>query len=237
MTPLGPRATVEAAAREDIGPHIRPRLYIVDGDLDLLARGRSERISNLYRLSVYSVENLLIDVDAIKKYCRFACPALDEQTCFQQCAVEDLFFDMQRHLPAYLSALAIARRLNLAGRVSAINPPSIGREVRGRRIGPCPNLIRSRLREIVQEAISTRGPAKYLQAKRVVRKNLKAKNANPATLAPGKLFTLAYVNERISLSGGMTLPQKAMVSYLAEHAHLQNDRGFRATLRRKAKDL
>nr|WP_246866306.1 DUF4435 domain-containing protein [Novosphingobium sp. SG720] len=237
VTPLGPRAVVEATAKADTGPHHRPRLYIVDGDLDLLSRARSEKIKNLYRLNVYSLENLLIDIDAIKNYTRFSCPSLDEKTCNSRCDIDNLFRDMQNHLLPYIVALAIARRLSLDGRVSAINPPSVGHIVRGKKIGPSASLIRLRLREIVHAAILKSGREKYLIAKRIVIKNLRRKGQNVITFAPGKLFALAYVNERVGLAGGVTLPQKAMVSYLAEQASLQNDRGFRAVLKRTAKGV
>jgi hypothetical protein len=235
VTPLGPRLAVEEAARADVAGGVRPRLYIVDGDLDILAKGRVKKIPNLYRLKVYSVENLVIDVDSVKNYCRFSCPGIDEITCVNRCDIDLLFNEMDSHLIKYITALAIARRLDLDGRVSAINPPSVGSVVAGRRVGPCKDLIRGRLKEIITEAISTRGLQNYRKAKGIVLRNLARRGGGAVALAPGKLFALPYVNERVGLAGGLTLPQKAMVSYLAERAPLQNDRGFRSALKRAVK--
>jgi hypothetical protein len=67
--------------------------------------------------------------------------------------------------------------------------------------------------------------------------NLIRNKGGAKALAPGKAFALSYINARVDLAGGMTLPQKAIVSYLAEHANLQNDRGFRAILKRTAKEI
>jgi hypothetical protein len=132
VTPLGPRNVVEEAARSDSGPHNRPRLYIVDGDLDILSRGKNDKVKNLYRLKVYSLENLLIDNEAIKKYCKFSCPGIDELTCSIKCDVDGLFEEMQKYLLSYIAALAIARRLDLNGGISSINPHSVSKFSSGR---------------------------------------------------------------------------------------------------------
>lgn len=237
VTPLGPKSEVEKFAREDRSVHIRPRLYIVDGDLDLISQGRKEKIENLYRLNVYSVENLVLDLDALKKYCRFSCPGVDEASCHARCDVDSLFREMEDNLVPYIVALAIARRLQLSNRVSAINPPSVSNVVGGKRVGPSKDLVRRRLREIIKEACDVHGLKKYRDAKRLVVSKVLRNKHTAISISPGKLFALSYLNERVANAGGMTLPQKAIVSYLAEHASLKIDNGLRAALARAARNI
>jgi len=63
--PLGPRTTVVAKCRADQETGGRPRVYIIDGDMDLCLQRTAPRLRRLYRLPRYCIENYLVDEDAI----------------------------------------------------------------------------------------------------------------------------------------------------------------------------
>lgn len=64
---LGGRNNVIEACRRDQGRSGRRRLYIIDGDFDLLLGRRPPRLRHLYRLRYYCVENALIKKDGLNK--------------------------------------------------------------------------------------------------------------------------------------------------------------------------
>lgn len=62
---LGGREVVIRACSEDQNNHHRPRLYIIDGDYDLLLGINPPRLKRLYRLNVYCSENLIMCEEAV----------------------------------------------------------------------------------------------------------------------------------------------------------------------------
>ncbi|HET6453546.1 MAG TPA: DUF4435 domain-containing protein [Armatimonadota bacterium] len=62
--PVGNKAQVVEQCSRDTAENGRPRLYIVDGDLDLLLGTNPKGISRLFVLPVYCIENVLVDKDA-----------------------------------------------------------------------------------------------------------------------------------------------------------------------------
>lgn len=57
---LGGRHSVIEACRADQQDDGRRRLYVIDGDFDFLLGKRKPSLKNIYRLSAYCVENLLV---------------------------------------------------------------------------------------------------------------------------------------------------------------------------------
>ena len=64
--PLGGRGPVIAQYNKDNSSE-RPYLYVVDGDLNLLAGDTIENKEGLYRLPFYCIENIFCDIDSIIK--------------------------------------------------------------------------------------------------------------------------------------------------------------------------
>lgn len=62
---LGPRSSVIEACEADQDPRDRKRIYIIDGDFDILDEVPRPRLVHLYRLSVYSSENLVVSPEAL----------------------------------------------------------------------------------------------------------------------------------------------------------------------------
>ena len=58
---LGGRSQVIKACASDQTDQNRPRLYVIDGDLDRVRDKREKRLKHFYKLKVYSSENLLLD--------------------------------------------------------------------------------------------------------------------------------------------------------------------------------
>lgn len=81
---LGSRENVVRACRVDQAMDGIKRLYIIDGDLDLL-RGRAKpRLRHLYRLRSYCVENYLLNEEAIISAVMTLHPQVDEERAKRQ---------------------------------------------------------------------------------------------------------------------------------------------------------
>jgi hypothetical protein len=63
--PLHDRSRVIAACQADRGGSLPKRLYVIDGDFDLLLGNSPPVLGRLYRLSVYCSENLLLSERAV----------------------------------------------------------------------------------------------------------------------------------------------------------------------------
>jgi hypothetical protein len=57
---VGDRSRVIAACRADQVNDGRKRLYVIDGDFDILLEKRKPRLKYLYRLRAYDIENILM---------------------------------------------------------------------------------------------------------------------------------------------------------------------------------
>ncbi|MCK4946327.1 MAG: DUF4435 domain-containing protein [Alphaproteobacteria bacterium] len=65
VTSLGGRKNVLDACKKDQAIDDRKKLYIIDGDLDLIQGKRKPNLKHLYRLRAYCVENYLFDEQSI----------------------------------------------------------------------------------------------------------------------------------------------------------------------------
>jgi hypothetical protein len=102
VIPIGCRADVERAAANDNGSDGRRKIYIVDGDLDLLARGRHEKVPNLHRLSVYAVENLVLSSESVSSYADIVCPHLTSAEASSRVGVDDVLKNVRTYGAGYL---------------------------------------------------------------------------------------------------------------------------------------
>lgn len=76
VNPLGGREAVVEACRLDQAVSPRKRLYLIDGDLDLIMGRAKPKLKYLYRLKAYCVENLLLGQSAVEAVCLQSAPQL-----------------------------------------------------------------------------------------------------------------------------------------------------------------
>lgn len=67
VTSVGSRQKVLALCNADQKDSSRKRLYIIDGDLDVVAGLRAPRLKYLFRHKFYSIENMLISAEAVNQ--------------------------------------------------------------------------------------------------------------------------------------------------------------------------
>jgi hypothetical protein len=222
VIPLGPRKDVLDAAMNDNVARGRPRLYIVDGDLDLIAHFRQRRARHLYRLRVYSLENLLLESKALEAYCGFACPS---RTADDACKAVDLEFFLQQIeqlASIYIVTLAIARRLDLRDGAFGMDIKAIFALKDGKHSHVDRRRLFSKLRILIKRIIELKSLGEFRSAKKDVLAAIDLRRFNGIDYIPGKML-LWYLNERVGGAKGASLQQSVIASYLADHCTLARD--------------
>jgi len=234
VIPLGPKEEVLEAASND-NDDGRKKLYIVDSDLDLISKPRIQRISNVHRLSVYSLENLVFEKDAVDQYLIFSQPSKESTRCIQAYDYASYEEGLERSLGLYIAALGAAWRLNLRGPAFAMDPRGLSEVLNGHSVGPDKRALRRKTASVIRAIKSQSSDAEYKQSKRVVLDIIKKRNFSANRYVPGKKFLIAYLNGMVVKSGGDAHRQQAIISYLAERCTLSFDKKLARRLRSLAR--
>ncbi len=218
VIPLGPRDIVISAARDDDGVGGRPRLYIVDGDLDLIASIRQRSHKNLHRLRVYSVENLLFEQNALEAFCAFACPGKVTHDAVKEIDLDHIRDEINKKAYLYIVALAVARRLDLRDKAFSIHVVPLFDSKNGKFTHVNNEKLRTTLKELIKQIQEKTSVSAYKKAKREVLRSIEIKKLQGTEFFPGKAL-LWFLNERVGHAKGTSLQQKLVVSYLADHCN------------------
>lgn len=227
---LGNRDAVLKAAEEDKSVDGRPRLYLVDGDLETIWRGKRRTAPHLYVLRVYELENILFTPISVENAVVANFPKAARVVALARVDPGGLMNEIEALAP-YLFILAVAQRLGLGGRVFSLSPSSVSRKVKGLNVGTDDRKIQARCLEMCREARRQVGHAKFLKEFAVVRKIFERKNLKAISYVPGKKFLLYYLRNRISAGGGLTQSDGAACGLLSLSVDFRNDKLLRRRLR------
>lgn len=86
----------------------RKKLYIIDGDLDLIAGKPKSKLRHLYRLQCYCVENMLLSEEAILRICMESDPRVGAQQAAQHLKFAAWLEQIRADLIALFVAYGIA---------------------------------------------------------------------------------------------------------------------------------
>lgn len=112
VNPLGGRAAVIEACRLDQAVSSRKRLYVIDGDLDLIMGRTKPRLKHLYRLRAYCVENLLLGQSAVESVCLQSAPELQPMQIRTALGFATWLAGLAQGLVPLFKAYAIARAID-----------------------------------------------------------------------------------------------------------------------------
>lgn len=112
VTPLGGKEHVLEACRRDQADATRKRLYVVDGDFDLILGLRKPRLKYLYRLRAYCIENLLLSETAIEAACLQSSPNLQPPQIHALLDLRNWLSNLLAHLRPLFVCYAICRALS-----------------------------------------------------------------------------------------------------------------------------
>jgi hypothetical protein len=185
----------------------------------------------LYRLKVYSLENIVFEMEAIEKYCQFANPAKSANSAIAAVGPNTILSDINKILYLYIITLGIARRLKLRDSILAFNPPSVSMCRNRKYIGADKARATRRIKDIIAYIIRSVGLKAYRDNKNFVVNNIKFKSLAGTAVVPGKNFHLWYLNEKVGAAGGNSHGQSSIASYLADYCTLSLEPKLRHRLK------
>ncbi len=95
---LGGREEVIEACRNDQDPRNRKRLYLIDGDFDILTGQTQPNLKHLYRLSVYCSENLVISEQSIIEVAYECNPNESRESLYERLEIDSVFNEIHEYL-------------------------------------------------------------------------------------------------------------------------------------------
>lgn len=193
--PLGNRETVIEACQEDKSTSTRLRLYIIDGDLNLLLGTNPYGHARLFILPCYCIENLLIDRDSAIKVLFEEDKHREEEElnavfdfhawiASNDCHLTDLFIEyalMRLFLPSEVSVSYNICQL-LSGNNGCIDPVK----------------VTDRISVLREKMIKKAGKDEYLYERNEIVKRIATLGDNPSlVVCSGKDYLLPLLNLRL----------------------------------------
>lgn len=188
---MGGKANVLAACRLDQEADGRKKIYIIDGDLDLLQGRRKPRLKHLYRLKAYCIENLLISESSLILIGCESAPKMTEAKVKAAVNFADIEEDVRRMLGALFVVYAAANRLcpeiptvsypvhRLIRRVN--NQSELDRE-----------LVVARIREVVKAVLGEMEMREYIGCRKKISKRAAAGRAMNTVSGKDYILPILY---------------------------------------------
>ena len=235
VTALGPKSIVLDRAYNDNDSGGRPRLYIVDGDFDFVALKRQKSARHLYRLNIYSLENLIFEKVGVQAVSELSLPGRDEIAALNAAGYDEIVKDLNQDLAALFLVYATAHRLKVTDAEFRIESVSVSDSHMSRVVSVNRAKCRSKTLRLVRLLIAQKGRNRYRLARQAVIENIKRKNFAGEHFVPAKEFHLKYLVGRIGQNGGTCLGQRTIVAYMAEKCTFSRDPRLVRRLRKVAK--
>lgn len=236
VTALGPKSIVLDRAYNDNKLTGRPRLYIVDGDFDFVSRKRHTSAPHLYRLNVYSLENLVFERPAIEYIAEISMPHIEDIDAHRAASYNDIENDLNNDLARLFAVHAVAKRLGVTDHAFRIESISVSDTFNGRVYQVNRQKCRSKTLALVKLLKQRKGINRYRSARAVVWDILHRRGISGSAFIPGKEFHLKYLVGRLGRAGGVCLNQKVVVATLAERCTLSRDPRLVRRLRKMARN-
>jgi hypothetical protein len=227
---LGNRARVVAACTADQGNDKRPRLYIIDGDLERLRGKRPPRLKRLYRLRAYAFENLLLDEDAVVEVLRDSLSNLDKHAIRATLRFDELEAEAQGPLFRVFIVYSIIFNLNLPINTISYNVHRLASLDADRVPRVSQSLVRQRLRDLLLAIFQVHSRERYLRELRKVRKRISFRHLHGLSEVSGKSYILPLLHERCVRLGRYRDSPDSLRARLARYCRLNVDPGFRRAL-------
>lgn len=227
---LGARMTVVDYCARDQAPRNRKRLYLVDGDLDLISGLPKPRLRHLHRLQVYCSENLLLSEEAVVAVAMQRDASVPDFILRGNLRASQLLTHCVELLLPLFVVYGVVRRLGLG-------IPTVSFTVRRLLEDPhdpwslSRRLIRARIREVIKQIYADVSVRRYKTAKHAVRRNLRKATDSEAFIS-GKAYLLPLIRLQMAHVTGMQCPSTELVVRMAEHAPIDKDRALLRAVRR-----
>lgn len=232
--PLHGRANVLAQCRTDQLPRARKRIYVIDADQDLILGKAAPPLKYLYRLNVYSSENLLLSEHAIitlatesKTNESWAQLAIDLQ-------IRPMLDQAIRLLMPLFVIYGVVAKLGLGIETVGFSVHRLLRD-RSDPTTLSEELIRARIIRLLREIRQQSTPRKYRSARRAILRELEKRRRHASAYISGKTYLLPLIQLQLRRVAGVNDSMDGIKVRLAQHCELNIDARLRAALMRATK--
>jgi len=230
VIPLDGRQNVLDRCAADQLPRGRPRIYVIDGDLDLLTGAPRPRLKYFYRLKAYCSENLVSTEHAATLVAQEGRPSDTYATLKKLLAIDDILVEAERRLFPLFVLYAAVHRLGLS--VITVGYPVI--RLLTSPDDPAslsPDRIRARMRDVLREVEAAVPRAAYVASKRAIRKQVATTRIRHSELISGKAYLLPLIQLQLKRLAGIQCSKSTLSVRLATHCEMNVDTGLERALK------
>lgn len=231
VIPLDGRKNVIEACARDQAQRARRRLYLIDGDLDLLNGVPAPKLKHLYRLNVYCSENLVATEHAAIQIAMEGLPSCSYDVAQKLLNLDILLERIPRQLLGLFVLYAVVQRLGLTIQTSG-KPIHAFLEDPGDPYTLSAQRVFRRYREILAEILQHSTKRQYRRAKRAVCRSLARSPDVPGRYVSGKTYLLPVIELRLRRAASVQDSRRSLVVRLATHCEPNVDPGLVRALRR-----
>lgn len=227
--PLHGRQNVLTKCAADQGARPRRRLYLIDGDADLILQIPLAPLNHLYRLNVYCAENLLLSEHALVTIAT----ECDVDTPWHQVALDlsirPLMERSVRVLLPLFVVYAVVQHFSLTIQTSDY-PIQRFLEDHNDPASLCPKRVRSRVIAVVQQICSEASRASYREVRNAVVERLAGTAGDRSAFISGKSYLLPLLHLQLKKIARFQESQERLKVRLAGHCELDIDPGLNPAL-------
>lgn len=188
---LGSRENVLAACKVDQDWRGRARLYVIDGDFDILFKNPKPRLRHLYRLRAYCVENYFLNQRALLYVTTVADPRCSEQEARIRVAFDDWLKTNEGILLELFMCYGIVQRIDGSIQTVAFSVHRLLKDPNAT-IDLCPTKVRARIFGLYREIAKKNGIDVVRKRYHELRESLAAFSAMDVVSAKDYIFPLIY---------------------------------------------
>lgn len=223
--PLGGKSGVISRCSSDQAPSTRKRIYLIDGDLDLILKRPKPRLKHLYRLNVYCAENLLLSEFAAITIGTESATNVRWHDMALQLSLMSLIETSVRKLMPLFVVYSIVHKLGLA--VETVSYP-VQRllKVQNDSTTLSGHLIRQRMHDLIRTIQVHVPPGRYHRLRASITTKLSNRTGHLGGLLSGKNYLLPLVHLRLRQVAHFSESLDKLKVRLAQHCELTIDPGF-----------
>jgi hypothetical protein len=234
--PLGGRQAVIARCAVDQIDGGRPRIYIIDGDFDLLLGAEPPKAKRLYRLAAYCLENILLSEDAIIEIAADGMDGDSDQAIRRSVNWPAFRAYLSRRLITVFRAYAEAT-VNARGAETSSFPVVRLLKQTNNASSLDPVRLHARIRQILQPIREATTPEERRSRRAAIRAAIAAWQGPLDYLISGKTYMLPLVHLHLRSVANFREGQRQLTVRLARHFQESNEPGLAAALREATESM
>ncbi len=232
---LGGREEVIEACRDDQAIRDRKRIYIIDGDYDILTGQEQPNLKHLYRLSVYCSENLVVSDQSLIEVAYECNPNESKEALRERLAFDDFSNEIQVRLFSLLVTYLAAHILDNTIQTISYNVTQLIVE-HGGQVEVSPAKVEARIHEITLRLEASVGKERLQSVVEAAKQALNDAPQPIFRLLSGKTYVIPLVFHFLHRKASYRGSARELVVRLARHCELDIDVGLQDAVIQASRD-